>query len=58
VFDRLCSACRVHLSPGLHLSVKRSKDVAAGAVLICALGAVVLGVLTFAPYVMRLLEAD
>jgi len=32
------------------ISVKRSKYIAAGAVLICALGAVVIGAMVFVPY--------
>jgi diacylglycerol kinase (ATP) len=40
-------------SPEFHPLVEKAKDVAAGAVLICALGAAVVGVLVFAPYVAR-----
>jgi diacylglycerol kinase (ATP) len=36
--------------PQHHESVKRAKDIAAGAVLVCALIAVIIGVLTFYPY--------
>jgi diacylglycerol kinase len=38
--------------PEQHPSVKRAKDIAAGAVLVCAAFALVVGVLTFWPYVM------
>ncbi len=38
------------VSPEYHLSVKHAKDIAAAAVLICAAGAAVIGVLTFWPY--------
>lgn len=40
------------VSPGYSEAVKRAKDVAAGAVLICALGAAMIGLATFWPYVM------
>ncbi len=46
-FEHLCDVVR----PEFHLSVKRCKDVAAGAVLICALAAAALGALTLLPYV-------
>ncbi|MBC6981896.1 diacylglycerol kinase family protein [Caulobacter sp. 17J80-11] len=45
-FEHLCDV----VSPDFHVLVQRSKDVAAGAVLICSIGAVVLGALTLAPY--------
>jgi diacylglycerol kinase (ATP) len=45
-FEHLCDV----VSPEFHPSVKRAKDIAAGAVLICAAGAAVLGVLVFRPY--------
>jgi len=45
-FEHLCDV----VSPEFHVSVQRSKDVAAGAVLICALGAAALGALTLLPY--------
>jgi diacylglycerol kinase (ATP) len=48
-FEHLCDV----VSPEFHASVKASKDIAAGAVLICALGATVIGALVFVPYVMR-----
>lgn len=45
-FEHLCDV----VSPDHHASVKVAKDVAAAAVLICALGAVVMAWLIFAPY--------
>lgn len=48
-FEHLCDV----VSPEFHVSVQRSKDVAAGAVLICSIGAVGLGALTLAPYLGR-----
>ncbi len=45
-FEHLCDV----VSPQFHISVQRSKDVAAGAVLICAIGAIILGLLTLLPY--------
>ncbi|HRI76716.1 MAG TPA: diacylglycerol kinase family protein [Alphaproteobacteria bacterium] len=47
-FEHLCDVVSPEFSP----SVKRSKDIAAGAVLICAAGAAVIGILTFLPYVL------
>jgi diacylglycerol kinase (ATP) len=38
-------------SPEFHPLVEKAKDVAAGAVLICALGAAVIGALVFAPHI-------
>lgn len=46
-FEHLCDV----VSPEIHPSVKRSKDVAAGAVLVCALGSACLGVLIFWPHI-------
>jgi len=45
-FEYLCDV----VSPEFHVSVAKAKDIAAGAVLICSGGAVVLGLLTFWPY--------
>jgi diacylglycerol kinase (ATP) len=45
-FEYLCDV----VSPEFHASVERAKDIAAGAVLICAGGSVVLGALTLWPY--------
>jgi diacylglycerol kinase len=41
-------------SPNFHPIVKDAKDVAAGAVLITAIGAVIIGVIVFWPHVMAL----
>ena len=46
-FEHLCDV----VSPDFHHAVQKSKDIAAGAVLICAAGAVAIGVVTFWPYV-------
>ena len=40
-------------SPDFHPLVKNSKDVAAGAVLISAIGSVIIGLLVFGPHVIR-----
>ena len=45
-FEYLCDV----VSPEFHVSVAKAKDIAAGAVMICSAGAVVLGLLTFWPY--------
>ncbi len=45
------------VSPGYAEAVKHAKDIAAGAVLICAAGAVVIGAITFWPYVAMALHA-
>jgi diacylglycerol kinase (ATP) len=50
-FEFLCDVA----SPEFHPLVKQAKDVAAAAVLIAALGATIIGVLVFAPYVSALL---
>jgi diacylglycerol kinase (ATP) len=47
--EHLCDV----VSPDFHISVRRSKDVAAGAVLISSIGAAVLGTLTILPYIVR-----
>lgn len=46
-FEFLCDVS----SPDFHPLVKKSKDVAAGAVLICAIGAVAVGLIIFLPYI-------
>ncbi len=43
-------------SPEFHPLVKHSKDVAAGGVLISAIGSVVIGLLVLGPYVVKLTE--
>jgi diacylglycerol kinase (ATP) len=46
-FEYVCDV----VSPEFHGSVARAKDIAAGAVLICAAGAALIGILTFWPYI-------
>jgi diacylglycerol kinase (ATP) len=48
-FEYVCDV----VSPEFHVSVAKAKDIAAGAVLICAGGSVLIGILTFWPYVWR-----
>ena len=43
-------------SPKFHPLVKKSKDVAAGAVLLSAIGSVVIGLLVLGPHVLKLFE--
>ncbi len=45
-FEYLCDV----VAPEFHPAVKRAKDIAAGAVLICALCAALIGILVFWPY--------
>jgi diacylglycerol kinase (ATP) len=47
-FEALCDVA----SPSLHPMVERAKDVAAGAVLIAAIGAAITGGLVFAPHLL------
>jgi diacylglycerol kinase (ATP) len=47
-FEFLCDVA----SPEFHPLVEKAKDVAAGAVLICALGAVIVGLLVFGPPIL------
>lgn len=49
-FEALCDVA----SPEFHPLVARAKDVAAGAVLIAAIGALVIGVLVFGPRLLTL----
>lgn len=51
-FEMLCDV----VSPDPHPGVARAKDVAAGAVLIAAFGAVAVGAVIFLPYLLALLE--
>lgn len=44
-------------SPDFHPLVEKAKDVAAGAVLICSLGAVTIGLLVFGPALQALLRS-
>ena len=48
-FEHLCDV----VSPEFHASVQKSKDIAAGAVLICVIGAVIIGLQVFVPYLAR-----
>jgi diacylglycerol kinase (ATP) len=48
-FEILCDVA----SPEFHPKVKQAKDVAAGAVLITAVGAVTIGLLVFGPILLR-----
>lgn len=50
-FEHLCDV----VSPQFHESVKRSKDIAAAAVLVCVVASSLLGAITLAPYVLSLL---
>lgn len=51
-FEHLCDV----VQPEFHVSVQRSKDIAAGAVLVCVIGAAGLGAITLWPYVNRLIS--
>ena len=51
-FEFLCDVA----SPDFHPLVKHAKDVAAGSVLLSAIGAVIIGCIVFAPYVLALLK--
>jgi diacylglycerol kinase (ATP) len=50
-FEFLCDVA----SPEFHPLVKKSKDVAAGAVLLSALGAIAVGLIIFIPYLLAYL---
>lgn len=50
-FEFLCDAA----SPEFHPLVAKAKDVAAGAVLLCAVGAAAVGAIVLAPYAVRAL---
>ncbi len=43
------------VSPELHEGIKQAKDVAAGAVLICAIGATIIGAMIFSPRLHNIL---
>jgi diacylglycerol kinase (ATP) len=49
-FELLCDVA----SPEFHPLVQKGKDVAAGAVLLSAVGAAVIGLLVFVPYLLRM----
>lgn len=51
-FEHLCDVA----SPEFHPLVEAAKDVAAGAVLICAIGAAIVGVLVFGPHLAAVLS--
>lgn len=51
-FEFLCDVA----SPAFHPLVEKAKDVAAGAVLLCALGAAAVGAVVFTPYVAACLR--
>lgn len=40
------------VSPEFHKSVEKAKDIGAAGVLICAVGAAIIGILTFLPYAL------
>ena len=46
-FEHLCDV----VSPQLHEPVKRSKDIAAAAVLVCVVASTLIGAITLAPYI-------
>ncbi|MGB7756406.1 MAG: diacylglycerol kinase family protein [Salinisphaera sp.] len=48
-FELLCDVA----SPDFHPVVKKAKDVAAGAVLLSALGSIAIGLIIFVPYIER-----
>lgn len=50
-FEHLCDV----VSPQFHESVKRSKDIAAAAVLVCVIAATLLGAITLTPYLLSVL---
>lgn len=50
-FEFLCDVA----SPDFHPLIKKSKDVAAGAVLLSAVGAAAVGLIIFVPYLLELL---
>lgn len=47
-FEMLCDVA----SPDFHPVVKQAKDIAAGAVLLSALGSIVIGLIIFVPYIV------
>jgi diacylglycerol kinase (ATP) len=52
-FESLCDVA----SPEFHPMVERAKDVAAGAVLVAAIGSVVIGLLVFGPRLLARIAA-
>lgn len=51
-FEHLCDVVQSEF----HVSVQRAKDIAAGAVLVCVIGAALLGTMTLWPYVNVLIS--
>lgn len=51
-FEHLCDV----VQPEFHVSVQRAKDISASAVLVCVIGATLLGAITLWPYVNRLIS--
>ena len=49
-FEFLCDAA----SPEFHPLIQKGKDVAAGAVLLCSVGAAAIGLLVFVPHLLRI----
>ena len=49
-FEFLCDVA----SPEFHPLIQKGKDVAAAAVLLCAVGAAVIGLIVFVPHLMRI----
>lgn len=43
------------VSPELHPLAAKAKDVAAGAVLVAAIGSLIVGILVFGPYILKLI---
>jgi diacylglycerol kinase (ATP) len=52
-FEFMCDVA----SPEFHPLVEKSKDVAAGAVLLSAVGAVIIGLIVFLPYLLSYLAS-
>lgn|SRR3989338_2566413 len=48
-FEYLCDVT----NPEFHPAVKKAKDISAGAVLISALGAIIIGLIIFLPYILN-----
>ncbi len=50
-FELLCDVTH----PAFHPVVKKAKDVSAGAVLISALGSIIIGLIVFVPYILSII---
>jgi len=50
-FELLCDVTH----PAFHPIVKKAKDVSAGAVLISALGSIIIGLIVFVPYILSII---